>query len=131
MAIPVYVHGPATVKSRMRSLLVVEAEPISERQASLAAGFEFPQIDALPFNRAPQPLDKDIVHPSAFAIHGDGDTGILVGGLPDHHDPRYNTVKRILEKGLDVLPRPVFHEEVKEVYRGKSKYCRELRGILQ
>jgi len=49
----------------------------------------------------------------------------------DHHDPRYNTVKRILEKGLDVLPRPVFHEEVKEVYRGKSKYCRELRGILQ
>ena len=49
----------------------------------------------------------------------------------DHHDPRYNTVKRILEKGLDVLPPPVFHEEVKDIYRGKSKYCRELQGILQ
>jgi hypothetical protein len=41
----------------------------------------------------------------------------------DHHDPRYNTVKRILKKGLDILPRPVSHEEVKDIYRGKSKYC--------
>lgn len=49
----------------------------------------------------------------------------------DHNDIRYCTVKRILEKGLDVLPRPVFHEEVKEIYTGKSKYCRELSGILQ
>ena len=49
----------------------------------------------------------------------------------DHSDNRYCTVKRILEKGLDVLPRPVFHEEVKDIYTGKSKYSRELRGILQ
>lgn len=49
----------------------------------------------------------------------------------DHHDARYCTVKRILEKGLDVLPRPVFHEEVKDIYTGKSRFCRELRGILQ
>lgn len=49
----------------------------------------------------------------------------------DHNDARYCTVKRILEKGLDALPRPVFHEEVKDIYTGKSRFCRELRGILQ
>ena len=68
MAFPVYVHGVATVKSRMRSLLVVEAEPVPEGLASLAAGFELPQVDTLPFHRAPQPLDKDVIHPPAFAI---------------------------------------------------------------
>jgi len=49
----------------------------------------------------------------------------------DHNDIRYCTVKRILEKGLDALPRPVFHEEVKDIYTGKSRFSRELRGILQ
>ena len=70
-------HGAATVKSRMRSLLIVEVEPVPERLASLAAGFELPEVGTLPFHRAPQPLDKDVIHPPAFAIHGDGDTGIL------------------------------------------------------
>jgi len=49
----------------------------------------------------------------------------------DHNDVRYFTVKRILTKGLDALPRPVFHEEVKEIYTGKSRFCRDLTAILQ
>ena len=47
------------------------------RAAIVNSGFEFPQIDALPFHRAPQAFNEDVVHPSAFAIHGDGDAGIL------------------------------------------------------
>mgnify|MGYP001451750425 CR=1 FL=1 len=50
----------------MRSLLIIEAEPVPERLASLAAGFELPQVDTFPFHRAPQPLDKDVISPPAL-----------------------------------------------------------------
>ena len=56
MAFPVYVHGVATVKSRMGALLIVEAEPVPERLASLAAGFELPQVESLSREWQTEPL---------------------------------------------------------------------------
>ncbi|GAB6037536.1 hypothetical protein JCM15519_20950 [Fundidesulfovibrio butyratiphilus] len=61
MALPVYVHGAATVKSRMRSLPIEEAEPGSKRLAGLAADFEFPQGDALP-DRPPMRTEAISAH---------------------------------------------------------------------
>jgi len=61
----------------MRSQLVVEVKPVSECLSGLAAGFEFSQVNALPFHRTPQTLDEDVVHPPAFTIHGEGDAGVF------------------------------------------------------
>ena len=42
-------------------------------KSRLADGFVGSQIDLLVFDAAPQPLDEDIVPPSPFAVHADGD----------------------------------------------------------
>jgi len=60
----------------VRARHVVKADPRSD------AGFDFGhclvgvQIDLLVFQRSPQTLDEDVVHPSALAIHADVDLGI-------------------------------------------------------
>lgn len=38
------------------------------------------EIDLLVFDRPPEPLDEDIVPPSSFAIHRDGDFSFLQHG---------------------------------------------------
>ena len=63
----------------MRSQLIVKTDPVSNRLPGLAAGFQLSQGDALPFHRAPQAFDEDIVHPPALAIHGNGYVGVLEG----------------------------------------------------
>ena len=35
------------------------------------------KINLLVFDRAPEPLDEDVVAPGTFAVHGDADFGIL------------------------------------------------------
>lgn len=61
----------------MRTLLVVERDPFRDAGLGLASGFERMQIDALVLQTPPQPLDHDVVHPSALAVHRDPYVGPL------------------------------------------------------
>lgn len=61
----------------MRTPRVVELDPLSQTLANLAAGLVGVQIDALVFDRTPQPLDHDVVPPTTLAVHGDADLGVL------------------------------------------------------
>ena len=50
----------------------------------------------------------------------------------DYENPRYRTVKVILNKGLDQLPPETpLTEKLGEVYRGKGRFCRDPRDLLQ
>ncbi len=51
---------PATMGG-MRAPMVVEGHPVADPLAGLPPAREGMQIDALVFQRAPQPLDKDVV----------------------------------------------------------------------
>jgi len=68
-----------SVKGGMRSLFVIEMEPVLERTSRLAAGFKLSQVEAFPFHRAPQAFDEDVVHPAPFAVHGNGHSGVFEG----------------------------------------------------
>src|SRR5258708_2279128 len=60
-----------SVKARIRALAVVEVQIPADRSARFAdVG---PQIDLLVFDRAPEPLNEDVVAPRAPAIHADRD----------------------------------------------------------
>src|SRR5438874_1086351 len=50
---------------------VIEVEVTADRSASLADAVVGAQIHLLVFYTAPQPLDKDVVAPSSFAVHAD------------------------------------------------------------
>ncbi len=50
----------------------------------------------------------------------------------DYDNPRYRTVKIILKKGLDQLPtEQMTLNELAEPYRGKGRFCRDPRDLLQ
>ena len=55
----------------------VEADPLADDAPGLEAVGELMQIDGLVFERTPQPLDKDVVHAPAPAVHRDLDAGGL------------------------------------------------------
>lgn len=63
----------------MGSIGVVVADPTSDPSFCLTAGLEGIEVDALIFQRSPQPLNEDVVHPAALTIHRDADVGILQG----------------------------------------------------
>ena len=69
----------------MRSAAVVEVEVAADRGAGLADAVVGAQIDLLVFDAAPQPLDEDVVAPSAFAVHADGDA--VIGKQPVNCEP--------------------------------------------
>ena len=50
---------------------VVAVEPAIEAGLQDRNGRVFVQIDFLLLHAAPQPLDEDVIHPAAFAIHAD------------------------------------------------------------
>src|SRR5438132_7845891 len=52
---------------------VIKVEVAADRSAGVADAFVGPQIHLLVFDAAPQPLDEDVVPPSPFAVHADGD----------------------------------------------------------
>ena len=55
---------------------IVEIKVLTERSARLCdriVGFE---IDLFVFHAAPQPLDEDVVSPSAAAVHADRDAAL-------------------------------------------------------
>src|SRR3990170_5514362 len=61
----------------MRTLLVVERDPFPNAGLGLASGLERMQINAFVFERPPQPLDHDVVHPPPLAVHRDLGAGFL------------------------------------------------------
>ena len=63
-------------KARGRTLGVVIGDPAAEASPQIRAGLEGMEIDALILQRAPEPLDEDIVHPPAPAVHADADLGL-------------------------------------------------------
>ena len=60
----------------MRGLAVVEVQMTADRSAGLADAVVGSEIDLLVFDRAPEPLDENVVPPCSLAVHADGD------GLP-------------------------------------------------
>ena len=60
----------------MRTLGVVIGDPPAKTSPQLRSGLEGVEIDALVLQGAPEPLDEDIVHPPASAIHADADFGV-------------------------------------------------------
>ena len=61
----------------MRPDGVVEVDPLPDDPFRLEAIGQLVQIDRLVFERPPQPLDEDVVHAPAPAVHGDRDTRVL------------------------------------------------------
>ena len=55
----------------MWPLGIVKIDPIADDLFGLEPIRQLVQIDRLVFERAPQPLDEDVVHAAAPAIHGD------------------------------------------------------------
>ena len=56
---------------------VVEVHPQADSSPGLGASRELGQVDALVFERSPQPLDEHIVHPATRAIHRDANASLL------------------------------------------------------
>ena len=54
--------------------VVVKVEPITDHPLGDEAIRHLVQVDRLVFEAAPEPLDEDVVHAAAPAIHGDFDT---------------------------------------------------------
>ena len=59
---------------------IVVADPATNPGACLAARLEGVEEDALVFERSPQPLDEDVVHPAPAPVHGDADAGVAQRG---------------------------------------------------
>jgi len=50
----------------------------------------------------------------------------------DFHNPRYNTVKSILKKGLDQQPNPQqAFDSLADCYTGQGRYCRDISKMLK
>ena len=52
----------------MRPGFIVIVDPAADPSPGPGAGLEGLEIDALVLERAPQPLDKDVVHPCQFPV---------------------------------------------------------------
>ena len=57
----------------MRAFAIVEIQISAEGGTRLADAVVGSQVDLLVLDRAPQPLDEDVVAPGTTAIHADGD----------------------------------------------------------
>src|SRR5882724_9398345 len=66
----------------MGASCIVKAEIPGERSAGLGPVRVPVQIDLFVLDTAPEPLDKHVVDPAAFAVHADGNTGVI-----EHLDP--------------------------------------------
>src|ERR1043165_3480937 len=65
----------------MRSAAIIEVEVAVDRGAGVADAVVGSQVDLLVFDASPQPLDKDVVAPSSFAVHAD--CNVIVGERAD------------------------------------------------
>jgi hypothetical protein len=64
-------------KSLMGALLVKEAKVGLQSRSQIRNAVVGVQVDMLVLHRAPESFDKDVVHPSSFAIHADLDAVCL------------------------------------------------------
>ena len=62
----------AVVQALVAALVVVVAEPVADAATGLRHPRILSQVHLLVFQRAPQPLDEDIVQAAPAAIHADG-----------------------------------------------------------
>ena len=56
---------------------IVIVDPAADAGPRLAAGLKGIEVDAFAVERALHPLDEDVVHPAALAVHRDPDTSIF------------------------------------------------------
>jgi hypothetical protein len=61
------------------ALLIIKAEPGADAGLGLGDTGIGIEIDLLVFKAAPQPLDENVVHVAALAVHADGDPVALQG----------------------------------------------------
>src|SRR5271166_5340681 len=61
------------VKTRMWTFAVIKVQIPADRGACPGDAAVSSKIDLLVFDRAPDPLDEDVVAPSPFAVHADRD----------------------------------------------------------
>src|SRR3954449_8493634 len=64
------------VKAGVGSPPIVEGQVSADRGPGLADRVVGPEIHLLVLDRSPEPLNEDVVAPSALAIHADGDAGL-------------------------------------------------------
>src|ERR1700732_1651244 len=64
--------GCVAVKARVGPAAIVEVKIPADRSTSFADAVVGAQIHLLVFDAAPEPLDKHVVAPGAFAVHADG-----------------------------------------------------------
>jgi len=69
----------AIAQALVLALLVIKAEPGADAGLGLGDTGIGVEVDLLVFQAAPQPLDEDVVHVAALAIHADGDRVALQG----------------------------------------------------
>ena len=99
----------------MWSIGVVISDPTIDTGLCLAAGLERIEEHTLVFQRSPQPLDEDVVHPAATAIHRDADASVLqrggegeAGELPSFKP----SLPEFQPQALDALRQPLETGEV-------------------
>src|SRR5215471_17873037 len=63
----------AITQTLMLALCVVKVQPDANTGLSFGDSRIGMEVDLLVFETAPQPLDKDVVHAPAFAVHADRD----------------------------------------------------------
>jgi len=63
----------------MLAFIVVKAEPSANPSLGLGNVLIGIEVDFLVFQAAPQPLDKDVVHAAALAVHTDHNPVLLQG----------------------------------------------------
>ena len=74
---PPHGHRGAAVERLMGPRVVVERDPGRDPGTRLEAVGIALQIDLLVLQRSPQPLDEDVVQPTAAAVHRDSHAGSL------------------------------------------------------
>nr|WP_235851896.1 hypothetical protein [Litorivita pollutaquae] len=81
--IKVCVVGRSFIKRRVRSISIVENDPVVDGAFGLEPILQFMQRNRLLLEGSPEPFDEDVVQVSAAPIHRDFDFGIGQGGDPD------------------------------------------------
>ena len=96
----------------MGTLLVKEAEVGLKPLSEISNAVIEVQIDMLVLHRAPEPFDKDVVHPPSFAIHADLDavglqdaSELLAGELGGFNRSSQHRVTRQILNGCSMPPR--------------------------
>ena len=62
--------------------MIVEAHPVTDPLSGLEPAREGMQVDALIFQRAPQPFDEDVVEEPAAPVHRDPHPGLFQAMRP-------------------------------------------------